>query len=86
MNTQSVLVRPVITEKSMLEAESGKFTFVVAKAATKDDVKKAVQAVFNVTPVSVATSIVKGKRNRVGSAFFPATIVSWTFNPCGAKM
>ena len=43
------LVRPVITEKSMLSSEAGKVTFLVPLSATKDEVKAAVEAIFNVT-------------------------------------
>ena len=38
------LVRPVITEKSMLSSEAGKVTFLVPLSATKDEVKAAVEA------------------------------------------
>ena len=37
------LVRPVITEKSMLSSEAGKVTFLVPLSATKDEVKAAVK-------------------------------------------
>lgn len=63
---QTVVVRPVITEKSLLEAKNGKFTFIVAKNATKTDVKKAVAEQFKVKVVAVATVTVKGKTLRVG--------------------
>ena len=41
------LVRPVITEKSMLSSEAGKVTFLVPLSASKEDVKAAVEAVAN---------------------------------------
>lgn len=63
---QTVVVRPVITEKSLTDAKNGKFTFVVAKNATKTDVKKAVAEQFKVKVVGVATVTVKGKTMRVG--------------------
>ena len=37
------LVRPVITEKSMLSSENGKVTFIVPLCASKDEVKAAVE-------------------------------------------
>jgi len=37
------LVRPVITEKSMLSSEAGKVTFLVPLSASKDEVKAAVE-------------------------------------------
>ncbi|MGN0914339.1 MAG: 50S ribosomal protein L23, partial [Alphaproteobacteria bacterium] len=42
------LVRPVITEKSMVSSEAGKVTFLVPLSASKDDVKTAVETIFNV--------------------------------------
>lgn len=49
------LVRPVITEKSMLSSEAGKVTFLVPLSATKDEVKAAVEAIFNVKVNKVNT-------------------------------
>ncbi len=61
-----VIVRPIITEKSMQGAGSGKYSFVVQRFATKDEIKKAMKAAFNVNVVTVSTSVIKGKRKRVG--------------------
>lgn len=66
MDQASILVRPVITEKSMDEAGRGRFTFIVAKAATKPEIKQAVEGRFKVKVVSVQTLIIKGKQARVG--------------------
>ena len=49
------LTRPVITEKSMMVSEAGKVTFVVPLEASKDDVKAAVESIFNVKVVKVNT-------------------------------
>lgn len=62
----NILVRPVITEKSITDAKNGRFTFVVALSASKDDVKKAVEERYKVHVVDIATAIVKGKVKRVG--------------------
>ena len=58
------LVRPVITEKSMLSSEAGKVTFMVPLSATKDEVKAAVEAVFNVKVNKVNTVRQFGKVKR----------------------
>jgi len=63
----NVIVRPVISEKSMKDADRSKFTFVVRKDATKKEVKAAVEKLFDVTVLSVSTRIVKGKTQRVGA-------------------
>ena len=49
------LVRPVITEKSMMVSEKGKVTFMVPLSASKEDVKAAVEAIFNVKVEKVNT-------------------------------
>tara|TARA_B100000745_G_C20017790_1_gene345985 strand:- start:249 stop:632 length:384 start_codon:yes stop_codon:yes gene_type:complete len=49
----SVLIKPRITEKAALMSEKNVYTFLVRRDATKYDVRDAVQALFNVTPVKV---------------------------------
>ena len=66
MDQRNVLVRPVITEKSMREAGIGNFTFVVATDADKGAIRKAIEDSFNVHVVALQTIISKGKRARVG--------------------
>ena len=58
------LVRPVITEKSMLSSEAGKVTFLVPLSATQDEVKAAVEAIFNVKVNKVNTIRQFGKEKR----------------------
>ncbi len=55
------LVRPVITEKSMLSSENGKVTFMVPLWAGKNDVKSAVESIFNVKVTKVNTICTNGK-------------------------
>ncbi|MDE6519280.1 MAG: 50S ribosomal protein L23 [Ruminococcus sp.] len=63
---QDIIIKPVITEKSMDELQTGKYTFKVAKDATKSEIKKAVEKLFNVNVAKVTTMNVKGKMKRVG--------------------
>ena len=58
------LVRPVITEKSMVSSEAGKVTFLVPLSASKDDVKTAVETIFNVKVNKVNTIRQFGKEKR----------------------
>lgn len=58
------LVRPVITEKSMLSSEAGKIVFRIPLEATKEEVKAAVEAIFNVKVVKVNTIRQLGKVKR----------------------
>lgn len=63
----NVIVKPLVTEKSMQDVTLGKYTFIVDRFATKNVIKQAIKDRFNVTVISVATSIVKGKRQRIGA-------------------
>lgn len=64
MNT--VILKPLVTEKSMAEVSKGKYAFKVAKDASKSAIKHAIKEKFNVHVSGVATIIVKGKSKRVG--------------------
>ena len=66
MLPEEIIVRPVITEKSNDEMQSGKYTFEVNKKATKVDIARAVEKLFEVKVLSVNTITVKGKEKRVG--------------------
>ncbi|HSN66047.1 MAG TPA: 50S ribosomal protein L23 [Fusibacter sp.] len=61
-----VIIRPIVTENSMLQTSDRKFTFEVLKDANKTEVKKAVEAVFGVKVEKVNTLHVKGKLKRQG--------------------
>ncbi len=65
MLPEEVIIRPVITEKSNDEMQAGKYTFEANKKATKVDVAKAVEKLFEVKVLNVNTMIVKGKTKRV---------------------
>ena len=66
MRGDLVLVRPIITEKSMTGTNSGRYTFQVAKAATKQEIAQAVAESFKVDVLAVNTATVKGKVRKVG--------------------
>lgn len=66
MRVHDVVIRPIITEKSMGLAGKDKYTFAVAKSATKEQVKEAVEKLFKVTVMSVATMVAKGGSIRTG--------------------
>ena len=65
MLPEEIIVRPVITEKSNDEMQWGKYTFEVNKKATKVEIAKAVEKLFEVKVSNVNTMIVKGKTKRV---------------------
>ena len=66
MLPEEIIVRPVITEKSNDEMQSGKYTFEVNKKATKVQIAKAVEKLFEVRVLKVNTMTVNGKQKRVG--------------------
>jgi large subunit ribosomal protein L23 len=61
-----VIVRPIVTENSMLQTSDRKYTFEVLKDANKTEIKKAVEEVFGVKVENVNTMHVKGKLKRQG--------------------
>ncbi len=72
-----IIVKPLVTEKSMTDVSKGKYSFVVTKDAAKAAIKSAIKAQFSVTVLCVATSIVKGKMHRVGSRRQEALKPEW---------
>ena len=56
-----ILRRPIISEKAAKLSESNGVAFEVACDATKEDVARAVQAIYNVKPTKVNIVVVKGK-------------------------
>ncbi|MBR4507840.1 MAG: 50S ribosomal protein L23 [Alphaproteobacteria bacterium] len=56
-----ILRRPIISEKAAKMSEGNSVAFEVAADATKEDVARAVQAIYNVKPEKVNIVVVKGK-------------------------
>ena len=64
---QDVVLRPIITERSMGLLSGGKYTFEVAKDANKIEIAEAVEKLFPGTKVnSVNTMNVRGRMKRMG--------------------
>jgi large subunit ribosomal protein L23 len=61
-----VLLRPIVTEKSMTQTNDGKYTFEVRTSATKQEIAEAVAEAFKVDVVEVNVMNVKGKSRRYG--------------------
>jgi len=70
MNAYDIIRKPVITEQSMADVADKKYVFEVAMAATKTEIKAAVEAIFGVKVAKVNTLIVGGKVKRTGA--YPA--------------
>ncbi len=72
---QEIILAPVITEESMMGTAEKKYTFKVAKDATKVDIKKAVETLFGVKVAKVNTMNVRGQFRRYGR--FEGFKASW---------
>lgn len=66
MLNYDIIIRPVITERSMTDMEENKYTFVVDKRANKIDIKKAIESIFDVKVQNVNTMNIRGKVKRQG--------------------
>ena len=63
---RDIIIRPIISERSMDDSEQNKYTFEVAKTANKIEVKEAVESIFDVTVEKVSTMNMSGKIKRRG--------------------
>lgn len=61
-----VIVRPIVTENSMMQTSDRKYTFEVLKDANKTEIRKAVEEVFGVKVEKINVMHVKGKLKRQG--------------------
>ena len=64
-DARSVVIRPVVSEKSYEMIEQNRYTFEVDKEAKKPEIAKAVEEIFHVTVTNVNTMRVNGKPRRV---------------------
>ena len=66
MNLSQIFVKPVLTEKSVHQESTGKYTFVVHEDATKVDVKNALRALYgvNVAKVNILHGLPKYRMGR----------------------
>ena len=72
---QDIILRPVITEESMMGTAEKKYSFKVAKDATKPESKEAVEKLFGVKVAKVNTMNCKGHLRRYGR--FEGYTESW---------
>jgi len=64
----NILVKPLITEKTMNLVSRGWFTFAVMPHARKEEIARAVEAVYKVHVVGVRTVSMHGKMHRAGKS------------------
>ncbi len=63
---QDIILRPVITEETMMASALKKYSFIVAKDANKIEIARAVEELFGVKVAAVNTLNVKGHLRRYG--------------------
>ena len=63
---QDIIIKPIITERSMDALQSGKYTFKVDKNANKIEIADAVEKLFDVKVAKVNTLNCNGRTKRVG--------------------
>ena len=76
MNAYDIIIRPIITERSMSGVAEKKYVFEVAKNAGKIEIKKAVEEIFGVKVASVNTINMPAKAKRLGAGR-PGMTRSW---------
>jgi large subunit ribosomal protein L23 len=66
MKITEVILKPKITEKALENAKSSVYGFEVNTLATKNQIKEAIEKIFEVKVANIRTSLKKGKVKRVG--------------------
>ncbi len=67
MTAYDIIIKPVVTERSMENVESKRYTFKVDTRANKSEIKKAVETIFGVKVKQVNTMNITGKKKRMGA-------------------
>ena len=75
MSEHDIIIKPIITEKTMGGMPNKKYTFKVDKRAGKIEIKKAIEEIFKVKVSSVNTLNVRGKFRRHGK--YQGYTASW---------
>ncbi len=63
---QDIIIKPIITERSMDALQAGKYTFKVDRNANKIEIAEAVEKLFDVKVAKVNTMNCNGRTKRVG--------------------
>ncbi len=66
MEARDIILKPLITEKSVAKMSEGKYAFKVRLDANKTQIKQAIEEIFGVTVVRVNTMRMRGKLRRQG--------------------
>lgn len=58
---ENIILKPIVTEKTLVDQANGKYWFLVKKEATKGQISQAFEIVFSIKPLSVNTLKLKTK-------------------------
>ena len=84
LEPHQVIIKPAVTEKAMFQStELNQYTFKVNVLATKPEIKKAVESLFEVKVTGISTQIRKGKPRR--SRFTTGRTKTWKKGDCYAS-
>jgi len=61
-----IIIRPLITEKTLQKASVGQFIFKADVSATKGQIRQMVEKFYKVNVIKLRTNIVRGKSRRFG--------------------
>ncbi|MDH4333908.1 MAG: 50S ribosomal protein L23 [Chloroflexota bacterium] len=75
-SVHDILIRPVISEKSVAQTERNNYTFQVSRESNKLQIRAAVEAEFKVTVIGVRVMSVKPKQKRRGRKTM-GTVPGW---------
>ncbi|QSX07488.1 50S ribosomal protein L23 [Alkalibacter rhizosphaerae] len=66
LSPHDIIIKPIVTERSMDDIGENKYTFKVKKDANKIQIKNAVETIFGVKVEKVFTMNMNGKMKRMG--------------------
>jgi large subunit ribosomal protein L23 len=69
MKDKQIIIRPILTEKARELSEKGEYVFEVAKTSNKNEIKKAIEELFNVKVEKVKVVNLPQKIKRLGRVF-----------------
>lgn len=67
-NPRDIIIAPVVSEKSYAGVQDKRYSFFVDLRATKDQIKSAIEEIFNVKVVKISTINIKSKPRRLGKS------------------
>lgn len=71
--THPIIIRPLVTEKSMRDQGLGKYVFLVSQDATKITIRKTVEALYGAQVASVQVSSIRAKTRAINKRAVPHT-------------